>query len=46
MDDLMVLFEYLKGVAKRTNAKRSYVDFTTEEGNVFRVEYRAPKRKE
>lgn len=46
MDDLMVLFDYLKKVATRTNGKRAYVDFTKEDGSVFRVEYRTAKRKE
>lgn len=46
MDDLLVLFDYLKKVATKTNARRAYVDFTTAEGNVFRVEYKTAKREE
>lgn len=42
--DLDVLCDYLKDMAYETNAGRAYVDFTMENGYVFRVEYKQSKK--
>lgn len=40
----VVLCDYLKNMADKTNAGRAYVDFTKENGDVFRVEYKPAKK--
>ena len=42
--DLAALCEYLKDIADRSNAGRAYIEFTRENGDVFRVEYKPSKK--
>lgn len=41
----VALCDYLKNMADKTNAGRAYVDFTCEDGSVFRIEYKPSKKK-
>ncbi len=43
--DLVELCNHLERMAKSTNAGRAYVDFTRENGDVFRIEYKPFKKK-
>lgn len=44
--DFEVLCDYLRDMANKTNAGRAYVDFTLENGDVFRVEYKPSKKRD
>lgn len=44
--DLDFLCDYLRDMAYRTNAGRAYVDYTLENGDVFRVEYKPSKKRD
>lgn len=43
--DLVELCNHLEKMAKFTNAGRAYVEFTRENGDIFRVEYKPNKKK-
>lgn len=40
----VALCDYLKNMADKTNAGRAYIDFTKENGDVFRIEYKRSKK--
>lgn len=44
--DFVALCDYLKNLADRTNAGRAFVDFTKDNGDVFRIEYIPSSKKE
>lgn len=44
-NDFVRLCNYLRDMAKRTNAGRAYIDFTQENGDVFRIEYKPSKKR-
>ena len=44
-DTFVTLCEQLKRIADNTNAGKAYIDFTRENGDVFRVEYKRAKPK-
>ena len=43
--DFFMLCDHLKKVADKTNAGGAYVEFTCENGDVFRVEYKPSNKK-
>lgn len=44
MSELAVLIDFLKDMAYKANAGRTYIDFTLENGDVFCVEYKPSKK--
>ena len=45
MDDFLVLVDYLKGLAKSTNAGKAFIEWTFEDGGSLRLEYKPEKRR-
>ena len=43
---ILAVFGYLKYMSESSGAGRAYVDFTCEDGSIFRIEYKPKKRKE
>lgn len=41
----VALCEYLEDMAVKTNAGRAYIDFTKENGDVFRIEYKRSNKR-
>lgn len=42
---LDLVFGFLKDFADKANAGKAYVDFTKENGDVFRIEYKPNRKK-
>lgn len=43
-DAFTAVCRFLKDMADKANAGKAYVDFTTENGDVFRIEYKPAKK--
>lgn len=41
----VVLCDYLKNMADKSNAGRAYIDFTKENGDVYRIEYKRSNKR-
>lgn len=42
--DLDILFNFLKHLGDESNAGRAFVEFTIDDGGVFRIEYKRSKK--